>query len=163
MQTLFKLAAAVIVAAVLVVVVNVYGAAVYKAAAPADVSPDARPKMVAAPKAAAAQATAELRPGDVELGKKAAKACASCHTFEQGGANKVGPNLFGAAGAKIAHVQGFKYSDTVAAHGGEWTDENLDHWLANPKEFIPGTKMAFAGIKDKQQRLDVIAYLHSLK
>lgn len=163
MQTLFKLAAAVIVAAVLVVVVNVYGSAVYKAAAPADIPPEARPKLVAAPKAAATQASAELRPGDAELGKKVAKACASCHTFEQGGANKVGPNLFGVAGAKIAHLSGFKYSDAVAGHGGEWTDENLDHWLTNPKEFIAGSKMAFAGIKDKQQRLDVIAYLHSLK
>lgn len=165
MQTLFKLAAAAIVAVVLVVVVNVYGSAVYNAAARADVPPDARPKMAAAPKADAqvASAPVELRAGDAELGKKLTKQCVACHTFEQGGANKVGPNLWGVAGANIAMHDGFKYSDALATHGGQWTDENLDHWVTNPKDFAKGTKMSFAGIKDPQQRLDLIAYLHTLQ
>ncbi|MGC2855341.1 c-type cytochrome [Novispirillum sp. DQ9] len=101
--------------------------------------------------------------GDAEAGKAAARVCAACHSFDQGGPNKVGPNLFGVVGGDIAAKDGFKYSDALQKEEGAWTAEKLDAYLANPKEAIPGNKMAYAGLKDEAKRKDLIAYLASLK
>ncbi|MCA1973565.1 MAG: cytochrome c family protein, partial [Caenispirillum sp.] len=87
------------------------------------------------------------------------KKCTSCHTIDAGGANRVGPNLHNVVGAQIAHHDGFNYSDALAGHGGEWTYENLDAWLTDPKAFAPGNKMTFAGIKDTADRAALIKYL----
>jgi cytochrome c len=104
-----------------------------------------------------------LANADPANGEKIAKRCAVCHTFTEGGANKVGPNLWGIVGAPHAHKEDFKYSDAMIALQGEaWTYEALDAYLASPKDAIPGNKMAFAGLKKPQERADLIAYLRSL-
>lgn len=100
-----------------------------------------------------------LAKGTVEDGSKAFKKCMACHTVEDGGPNRVGPNLYNTVGNHFGHKADFNFSDAVKNHGGTWTYEDLDHWLENPRDFIPGNKMGFAGISDAQQRADVILYL----
>lgn len=103
-----------------------------------------------------------LAKASAENGQNIAKKCLQCHTFEKGGANKVGPNLWNVVGIKVAHSDTFAYSSAFKAHKGEWTYENLNHYLYKPQKFIPGTKMAFAGLKKTQERADLIAYLRTL-
>lgn len=98
--------------------------------------------------------------GDAAKGEKVFLRCKACHTVEKGGANKVGPNLHGLWGRKAGSVEGFKYSPALSAANFEWTPEALDQWLAKPKEFLPGNRMAFAGIPKPEERADLIAYLH---
>jgi cytochrome c len=90
------------------------------------------------------------------------KLCTVCHTFAEGQPAKVGPNLYGILGDKRAHMAGFDYSDGLKKLGGTWNYEELNHWLYDPREVVPGTRMAFAGIKSDAERADVIAYLRTL-
>lgn len=97
-----------------------------------------------------------------EKGQATAKQCAACHTFEKGGPNRVGPNLWNIVGRKKASEQGFNYSAAMKAKGGEWSYEELSHFIANPRGAVPGTNMTFAGLPRDGQRADVIAYLRTL-
>jgi cytochrome c len=95
-----------------------------------------------------------------DAGAKVFNKCKACHSIEQGGPNKVGPNLWNVVGGPKAHMEGFAYSTALAGmHDQKWTYENLNAFLTNPKEYVPGTKMTFAGLKDPEQRADVIRYL----
>jgi cytochrome c len=103
-----------------------------------------------------------LAKADVTKGEAAAKKCLACHSFEKGGPNKVGPNLYGVIGGPKAHAQGFSYSAGMKEAGGTWDYENLDKFLTNPRAEVKGTSMAFVGIRRPEERADVIAYLNSL-
>jgi len=103
-----------------------------------------------------------LASADAERGKGTAKLCASCHTFDQGGANRVGPNLWGVVGRDVGGQGGFAYSPAVAGHPGAWTYEELDRYLASPARAIPGNKMAFNGVRNPKDRANLLAYLATL-
>jgi cytochrome c len=101
--------------------------------------------------------------GDVAKGERLFRGrAAQCHTANKGGVNGVGPNLWGIVGRKSGTVEGFTYSKANLDSGVVWTAEVLDPYLENPKKFMPGTRMAFAGLRRKEDRLDMIAYLSSL-
>lgn len=101
-----------------------------------------------------------LAKADATRGESVTKACLTCHSFEKGGPNKVGPNLYGIVGNKLAHSEGFAYSKALAEKGGQWDFQSLSEFLTKPAKYLPGTKMAYAGIKDDQQRADLIAWLN---
>ncbi|MEQ8654904.1 MAG: cytochrome c family protein [Kiloniellales bacterium] len=106
-----------------------------------------------------------LANADIEKGKKVARKCTACHTFDEGGKNRVGPNLYGVIGKVAGEGDGYKFSKAMAAKGAEgytWTYEHLDQYLENPRKAIPGNKMTFPGLKKEQDRADVIAYIRSL-
>ena len=122
--------------------------------------------------AAGGAAEAELPPdwgtllpvADLAAGEAAFARCQACHNVAPGGANGIGPALNGVVGRAIAGHAGFAYSDAMVAHAGEapsWTYDELDQFITNPGRHVPGTKMSFAGIRDQQTRINLIAYLRS--
>ncbi len=102
-----------------------------------------------------------MKLADVNRGAKVAKKCASCHNIAKGAAAKVGPNLYGVVGRAKGAMAGFSYSAGLKGKGGSWDRDSLNQFLTKPKEYIAGTKMAFAGLKKPQDRADVIFYLES--
>ena len=102
-----------------------------------------------------------LATANVDKGKKVAKKCVACHSFESGGKNKVGPNLHNILGKNRAGVSGFAYSSAIKTMGGKWGFEDMNAFLKKPKKFMPGTKMSFSGLKKAGDRAAVILYLRS--
>jgi len=100
-----------------------------------------------------------MKIANLDNGAKIFKKCATCHSADKGGGNKVGPNLFAVIGRKKAAIADFKYSEAMMKKGGSWTRDDLNLFLTKPKDFVAGTKMGFAGLKKPQDRADVIMYL----
>ena len=103
-----------------------------------------------------------LLSANIDDGKKFSKKCIACHSFEIDGANKIGPNLYNIKSREIASIANFKYSKALISKTGKWDNNNLDSFLKNPKEWAPGTKMSYVGIKKGEDRANVIKYLQSL-
>ena len=100
-----------------------------------------------------------LASADAAAGEKSFGKCKSCHKLD--GSDGVGPHLNGVVERDVASVEGFNYSDAMAAHEGAWTPEELNAFITNPKAHVPGTKMAFAGIKSAEERANLVAYLQT--
>ncbi len=103
-----------------------------------------------------------LASADVTKGEKISKACAACHSFDNGGADKVGPNLWSLVGRDKGKKAGFSYSAGMEKAGGQWDYNALNHFLYKPKDFVSGTKMTFAGLKKTEDRAALIAWLRTL-
>jgi cytochrome c len=127
-------------------------------AAPGAAAAEAAPKPQPLPPIAPLLAKADVATGEATV----KKLCSSCHTFTEGGKAIVGPNLYNVVGGPHAHMEGFNYSAGMKAKTGPWTFDELNEWLHQPSAYVPGTRMAFAGIKNDQERADVIDYLHTL-
>jgi cytochrome c len=105
---------------------------------------------------------ARLAKADPAKGEAAFKKCQSCHTVNQGGANGIGPNLWGVVGDHIGEGRGgFAFSDALKSHSGTWTWQNLNDWLASPRRFANGTKMSFAGLSSAEDRANLMVYLNT--
>jgi cytochrome c len=133
--------------------------------APAASAPSEKPAPIAP---AAEEKPMDIAPllakADAKAGEQIAKKCAACHSFDKGGKNTVGPNQWGLVGSHFAHKDDYNYSPAVVAmKDKKWTAQNLSDFLDNPQKFLHGTKMAFAGIKNPQERANLIAYLSTLK
>jgi cytochrome c len=118
--------------------------------------------------AAAAPATAgDVKPllakANAADGEKISKVCGSCHVFEKGAGNRIGPNLFGVVGRARGSVADFAYSDGMKAKGGSWDEAGLNEFLFAPQAFVQGTKMSFMGLKKPEDRAALIKYLETLK
>jgi cytochrome c len=102
-----------------------------------------------------------LQTADAARGEAEFRRCATCHTINQGGANGLGPNLFGVMGSSLPARGDFNYSEALRSKGGTWDWDQMSAWIASPRTFAPGTRMTFAGISDPQARANLLAYLNA--
>ena len=103
-----------------------------------------------------------IESADIDAGKKLSKKCAACHSFNAGGPNKVGPNLWNVLNREMGQVEGYKYSKALTSFGGEWNFSSLNKFLLKPKEYMKGTKMNYAGLKKEKDRANILLWLRSL-
>ena len=162
-----KIAAGVLVPLLFVVGLNVFSGIIYTPHKPAVPGYELASPEPAAEQGSDQQAQAEPLPvrlasADAAKGQGAAKKCLACHVFDKGGPNKIGPNLYGVVGRAKGSHEGFAYSGAMKGKGGEWSYDDLDHFLANPKGYVAGTIMAFAGVSNPKERADILGYLRSL-
>lgn len=122
--------------------------------------PEATEEAAAEPEEPAADVAFADLTGDAAAGETVFAQCRTCHLVEEG-KNGVGPSLYGIVGREAGSIEGFNYSDANANSGVTWTPEVLFEYLEAPREFMPGTRMAFPGLSDPQDRADVIAYLQT--
>lgn len=158
-------------AAVLVAGITAYmgGFVAKKLVHPVDLAEDAFPVegIASAPSGAAGPTGPEpilamIASADLARGESLSRACAACHTFNEGGADGTGPHMWGVVGRAKGSVSGFAYSKDIAEKGGAWDYDSLNAFLWKPKTYAPGTKMNFIGIKKPEERAAMIAYLRSL-
>ncbi|HEY9080606.1 cytochrome c family protein [Magnetovibrio sp.] len=127
----------------------------------AEATPEPAP--APAPTEPVAEIAAVAAGGDAESGKSLfRKKCMSCHTFDKGGKDRTGPNLWGIVGRNKAASETFRYSKTLTMFGGTWTEAEINSFIAGPRTFVPDTKMTFAGLKDAKDRANVLAFLKTL-
>jgi len=107
---------------------------------------------------ALALAPAAWAEGDAKAGQRVFNQCRACHTLDPG-KNRVGPSLAGVFGRKAGTLEGFNFSKAMRESGVVWDEETLDQYLAKPRDFMPGNRMSFAGLRKPEQRADLIAYL----
>jgi cytochrome c len=163
-----KIAGAVLFTLLCVVALNMTAEAIFTPPQPAkpgfEIAIPERSPTPAAGQAAAPEEPIEklLASAAADRGEAVAKLCMACHTFQKGGPNMMGPNLYGVVGRPRASVPGFNYSDAMKAKGGEWTIDDLNKFLTKPQDFVPGTKMTFGGLPRGNQRADLLAYLNSI-
>jgi len=163
-----KIIGAVLATFLCLLALNIVAEAIYAPTEPAkpgyEIDVKQKPAAPAAvQKAAPEQPIDELfATADLSRGEMTARQCMTCHTFQKGGPNGVGPNLWDIVGRPRASEPGFDYSDAMKAKGATWTIDELNKFLTNPRGYIPGTKMTFAGLPRGNQRADVIDYLNSL-
>ena len=105
---------------------------------------------------------AMLASADIDAGQALSKKCTACHSFNDGGKNKVGPNLYNIVNRGIGGVDGFKYSTALSEFGGNWDYEQLNGFLYKPKSWVNGTKMNYAGLKKPNDRANIIAWMRTL-
>ncbi|MAI89573.1 cytochrome c family protein [Ponticaulis sp.] len=127
---------------------------------PAEAAPPVEEAAIESPYAdAIAALPAPYNEADFEVGQSIFRQCAACHLVEEGAGHRVGPNLHGVFGREIGSLPDFNYSDPVKEADFTWTPEQLDHWLENPRAFLPGNRMSFAGVRRPSDRVNVIGYL----
>ncbi len=125
-----------------------------------DAAPEQAPAMADA--APAAPLPVLLAKASVEKGEADVKVCGACHNFQKGAGAKIGPPLWGVVGRPKATVVGFEYSEGIKKKGGDWTLDDINQFITNPKGYIPGTKMGYAGEANPEKRADIVDYLHTL-
>jgi cytochrome c len=162
-----KVMGAVLATCLFLLSLNIASEALFHAPKPAkpgyDVAVQEAPAAGGADQAAPAQEPIEklLATASIEKGESSAKKCQACHTFNKGEPNRVGPNLYGVVGRDKASLGNFNYSAAMKAKGGQWTIEELNAFLINPRGAVPGTSMSFAGLPRGSERADVISYMNS--
>jgi cytochrome c len=163
-----KILGAILGTCLVLLALNITAGAVFAPQKPAKPGFDIAVKEVGEEKGGAATKEPEqpietlLAKASVEKGQAAAKQCQACHTFEKGGPNRVGPNLWNVVNRARASEAGFNYSAAMKGKGGNWSFDELNKFLANPRGYVPGTAMTFAGLSRPEQRADLIDYLHTL-
>ena len=168
--TFNKVAGAVLATGLVIVGLGQLTDIIYKYEAPAKAGYAVVPDVPAAAGAAAVVELpidwgTELPKADVNAGKEVATKCQACHNLDQGGPNMTGPNLWGVLGRAPGTHPGFAYSDGMKAFGAKqpiWDFEHVNDFITSPQKYIDGTKMTFVGLKQRQDRINVIAYLHTL-
>ena len=164
-----KIAAAILVGGMLTLSVGLVSNIIYggpegghegaeSAGAPAEGAAAPAGEAVAEAPAAAVDAVTLIAAADPAKGEKVAGKCKACHSFESGGPNRVGPNLWGVVGGKTAHKDDFNYSDAIKGLNGTWDYANLDKWLTSPKTFTPGNKMTIPRLPKAEDRAALIRW-----